>query len=401
MPDSTTQVSGINVIARNLADPTADAVSALSGDYTQGALGPDGLFTLNGLTPGAQYVVHIDAIVDGGFSTTPTEILFFEEYWNGVNESGNVETDSVCSYVAIPAVAGSPVTADIYINFDPSGLVLGDDDAVQVSLPFSFPFCGTGYTAAWVGSNGFVTFGIGDANPSASGNALRIGAPRICGLWGDLDPTTGGVITAKEVGGNFQVTFINVPEFYFGGLNSFTITLRPDGTHRVDYGSLGALLDTVAGRSPGGGAPDPGMTDLSGAAQPLGQGVETVYEQYFLGSDLSGASLEYAICGMAIAVPDPGVTPPVAGLLMSRPNPFRSRTVIAFDLAHPGATRLEVFDLQGRRLRTLLDENLAAGRYTVPWAGEDDHGQSVAPGVYFYRLETPDRVFTRKTLRVR
>jgi hypothetical protein len=402
MPDSTTEVTGVNVIARNLADPLGDCVSALSGDYTQGDLGPDGLFTLNGLTPGADYVLYIDAIVDGGYSTTPTNILFFEEYWNGADESGNVDTDTTCSYVPITAVAGSPVTADILLNVDPSAIVLGDDDAVKVGLPFSFPFCGTDYDSVWVGSNGYVTFGVGDTNPGASVTALLVGAPRICGWWGDLDPATGGVVSAKELGGDFVVTYTQVPEFFFAGLNTFSIRLRADGTHQVSYGNLLTLITTLAGRSPGGGASDPGATDLSAAAQPLGNGVDTVYETFGLGTtDLPGLDLEYARCGTVVGIEDPGVIPASFALLQSRPNPFRSSTTISFDLPEVSPVRLRIFDITGRLIKTMVDEEREAGRHALPWRGDDDLGRSVVPGIYFYRLETPSFEASGKTLRVR
>jgi hypothetical protein len=404
MPDGTTEVSGVNVIARNLANPLVDANSVLSGDYTQGAVGPDGLFTLNGLTPGAQYVLYVDKIVDGGFSTTPTTVQFIEEYWNGAGESGNVDTDDACTYVAITPVAGTPTVANILLNVDPSALTLGDDDAVQVPLPFGFPFNGVNYTSVWVGSNGFVTFGSGDTNPGASKTALLVGAPRIAGMWTDLDPTAGGSISAKQVGSNFQIKFTGIQEWYFGTPNTFTITLRPDGTHRVQYGDAQVLFfNAVAGRSQGAGAADPGPTNLDTAPQPLGVGTsnKTVYEEFpgFFGHDLAYLTLEYAPCGVVTAVDDGGMVPTAAALFQSRPNPFRSATRIAFDLPAPGAVRLRVFDVQGRLVRTLVDAEVPAGRHDVPWDGSDAAGLPAGPGTYFYRLETPTFEETRKTIR--
>lgn len=404
LPDSVTQVSGINVVARNLADPLGDCVSAISGDYTQGLLGPDGLYTLTGLTPGAQYVVYIDVLdANAGFATPQTGTAFPEEYWNGPGETGDLQTDPACDYVAITAVAGATATADIYLNSAAGALPLGDDDAVNVPLPFSFPFCGTLYNSVWIGSNGFVTFGSGDTNPSASATSLLVGAPRIAGLWADLDPSSAGAIVPVEANGNFEIKFISVPEVLFGGLNTFTITLRPDGTHRVEYGSVEALLGALAGRSPGSGVADPGATDLTTASQPIGADpVETVYEAWGVleTPDLSGADLEYAACGVQVAVPEPGLVPARAALFQSRPNPFRSGTTIGFDLPRPGPVRLRVFDLRGRLVRTLVDESLAAGSYSLPWAGDDRSARPVAPGIYFYRLETPGFTTTRKTLRV-
>ena len=128
-------------------------------------------------------------------------------------------------------------------------------------------------------------------------------------------------------------------EWLFGGLNTFSITLRPDGTHRVDFGSVNAVI-TMTGRSPGGGASNPGETDISTASQPLGTLEETVYEEFdFLGFDLSNTSLEYDACGSVVGIEQSGFTPASFALLQSRPNPFRSSTTIAFDLPEDGRTQ--------------------------------------------------------------
>ena len=58
-------------MVRNLADPFTDANSTLSGEWSQGLSGPDGRFTLHGLTPGASYVLYVEAVFAGGFPTEP------------------------------------------------------------------------------------------------------------------------------------------------------------------------------------------------------------------------------------------------------------------------------------------------------------------------------------------
>ena len=71
--DGKTPITGVNVIARPIAGSGADmftgAISRISGDLTQGILGPDGNFVMTGLVLGVSYVVYTDQIADGGFST--------------------------------------------------------------------------------------------------------------------------------------------------------------------------------------------------------------------------------------------------------------------------------------------------------------------------------------------
>ncbi|MEI2420389.1 hypothetical protein V6O07_08945, partial [Arthrospira platensis SPKY2] len=75
LKDGRTEYSGINVIARNINNPLGDAVSGMTGALTQGQVGPDGRFVINNLTPGEQYVVYIEEIVDGGYPTAPQSLV--------------------------------------------------------------------------------------------------------------------------------------------------------------------------------------------------------------------------------------------------------------------------------------------------------------------------------------
>lgn len=115
LKDGKTQYSGINVIARNINDLYGDAVSAMSGDQTQGQVGPDGRFTINHLTPGEQYVVYIEQIWAGGFPTTPMPLVSEAEYWNAA-EGSDPAVDQACEATPILAEAGVTKTADITFN---------------------------------------------------------------------------------------------------------------------------------------------------------------------------------------------------------------------------------------------------------------------------------------------
>ncbi|MEZ4388916.1 MAG: nuclear transport factor 2 family protein [Candidatus Krumholzibacteriia bacterium] len=84
-------------------------------------------------------------------------------------------------------------------------------------------------------------------------------------------------------------------------------------------------------------------------------------------------------------------------LLQNAPNPFNPATEIAFVVPDGGAAvSLRVYDLTGRLVRTLVDGRASAGTHTVRWSGDDDRGQPVASGTYFYQLTAPSHSEIRK-----
>jgi len=80
------------------------------------------------------------------------------------------------------------------------------------------------------------------------------------------------------------------------------------------------------------------------------------------------------------------------------PNPFNPSTSISFVLADPGHVRLAVYDLRGALVVVLVDEDTGSGRRSVVWNGRTRDGSRAATGAYFYRLDTPAGVRTRKML---
>ena len=83
------------------------------------------------------------------------------------------------------------------------------------------------------------------------------------------------------------------------------------------------------------------------------------------------------------------------------PNPFQGRTAFHFSLAKPGWVRLAVYDVRGRKVKTLENEIRPAGSYTMHWDGRDENGASLASGVYFLRLQSGDFVASQRVTLVR
>ena len=92
---------------------------------------------------------------------------------------------------------------------------------------------------------------------------------------------------------------------------------------------------------------------------------------------------------------------PATRVLTPNGDTFNDFTTITFDLfklTRPTPTTIEIFDLGGRRLRLLLNQELGDGHHGILWDGTDDAGRVVTPGAYLYRVSVDgdDGVITRQ-----
>ena len=117
------------------------------------------------------------------------------------------------------------------------------------------------------------------------------------------------------------------------------------------------------------------LDEISLVAAPYSGSVTAVREE----GDQSGTPREFAL--------DPNY-----------PNPFNSSTTIRYRLAEPGRVRLEIFDIQGQKVKMLADSYAGAGVYQVEWDGTDASGKPVATGVYLARLQKGTASLVHKML---
>jgi hypothetical protein len=94
-------------------------------------------------------------------------------------------------------------------------------------------------------------------------------------------------------------------------------------------------------------------------------------------------------------------TPTDYALRQNYPNPFNPATQIRYDVPKPSRVRIDVFNVLGQKIRTLVDEQKPAGSHTVLWDGRMDNGDLAASGVYTYRMTTGDFTQSKKLLLMR
>ena len=112
----------------------------------------------------------------------------------------------------------------------------------------------------------------------------------------------------------------------------------------------------------------------------------------------TGGLVSYSL-DMEIVPFDPtaaGDVTPAFAITGNYPNPFNPSTAIDFGLDRADVVALDIYDISGRQVRTLLDATLGAGRHTVIWDGQDDTGRGLASGTYVARLRVGDQLTSHK-----
>lgn len=107
--------------------------------------------------------------------------------------------------------------------------------------------------------------------------------------------------------------------------------------------------------------------------------------------DDSGGS---AIDSIAIIVneanrlfPDGELIPSSYYLYQNYPNPFNAGTLIKYDIPDQGVVKINIYNIIGSRVITLIDEEQSPGSYSIAWNGLDSQGKKISSGIYFYILD--------------
>ena len=125
---------------------------------------------------------------------------------------------------------------------------------------------------------------------------------------------------------------------------------------------------------------------------------ETAYISY--GVNLENLSTMSINTGVVMSAGD-DIVPGVFKLHQNYPNPFNPVTMIQFDVPKRADLVLSVYDLLGRRVKTLVKENLDIGTYNVKWSGTSDSGEMLPSGMYFYELNSSEFHSVKKLILVK
>jgi hypothetical protein len=325
---------------------------------------------------------------------------------------------------------------------------LSDDDN-QGPFPLGFPFSyyGNIFSELYVCSNGWVSFT--STSTSLSNTTLpSTGDPNntLSMFWDDLNPGSGGVVYyyADTANDRFIVSYDGVPHYSNTGSLYFQVIINADGSIIFQYntmdhaghtvsasigienndGTIGleydynsnppgihdqlAILfemptlwlssDVYSGSIAPGGGPD--IVEITMDAAELEGGIYTGTVRVLSNDpDESIIDIPVTFTVNATGVDDPaGQLPTEFALHQNYPNPFNPITGIKFDLPKDSHVKLEIFNVLGQKVTTVLDEDMRAGYRSVIWDGTDNNGHEVSSGVYFYKLIAGDHVFAKKMM---
>jgi hypothetical protein len=163
-----------------------------------------------------------------------------------------------------------------------------------------------------------------------------------------------------------------------------SVTLRLSGLDTLPAGHRAYLVDAKAGAAL--------PLSENRARIPLPAGAQPLSLTLIVGT---AAFADAASSGAALR-------PLQTALLPGYPNPLRGgSTTVPYTLAEAGSVQIEIYDLLGRRVRSLVDATRPAGRYTARWDARSDRGRPVANGVYFLRMRAGGQTTVQKVVVLR
>ncbi len=347
---------------------------------------------------GSYHVTMDDAVSGGSFSTNNLDLhldlsgesqvsldFWWKEFGDETHSQDGVyfSDDDGASFAKVHDLNGGSVTNSTWnqVSLDLDVLAAGNG----VSLTGTFVVRITQYDNYPIASDGF---GIDDVSVAASG-----GGPTYITAESEDNGSSGVADGPVGTGVNVSGTLSSSGDddwYYFDvtASGNVNISLSIGSSADLDWFLYNASLTEVA-RGYTTSNPEAGSYSASPG-------------RYYLFVDgYQGATSSYTLSvtgGLASASAGEPKQPKVFAVPANFPNPFNPSTAIRFDLPQAGKVRVDIYDLRGRRVRTLTNGHFPAGSHAEVWNGTDDRGGSVASGQYVYRVVTEHGTRTRKMM---
>jgi hypothetical protein len=275
--------------------------------------------------------------------------------------------------------------------------VTGDDAFGTVTIPFTFNYAGVPYTSVNVSTNGLANFGTGSSEYI---NELAATTPPfnlIAGFWDDLEvPSTASVVSGTvgtAPNRQYVIQWNNVPRL--GATNRYNFQIRLYETSNVIEICYGSSTNAAtAAASIGLKGAVGGSGDFINAPN----GSTTLANDNIAAIPARGLRFRFTPGAFAFANTQTEVSnaPREFALSQNYPNPFNPTTNINYALPAVMDVKLEVFNLLGQKVATLVNARQQAGNYTVPF-----NAANFASGVYFYKIQAGNNLATKKMMLVK
>ena len=331
------------------------------------------------------------------------------------------------------------------VNLQPTGTYDPKDEGqATVNLPFDVNFYGNSYNQLQVNSNGFITFDMSFFDNAFTNQGIpNSSTPNLYAapFWDDLDGSAGGNIYYEQIGNKFIIQWHNWGHYPSGTQNLiFQVVLfqnsstiwfvyenivdqgdatfgieNSDGTiglevaynfpyaHNQLLTKIGLGADWLT-EEPNSGTIAPGdsleVTIIADASN-LQDGVYRANLVINSNDPVNGTFKSPTVTlevGNVTDIGDPTGLPRTFVLKPNYPNPFNPTTTIFYQVPHQSDVRIEIYNMLGQKVRTLLNDRKEAGKYSAIWDGRNDSGAQVGSGVYLYRMIAGDFVQVRKMI---
>ncbi len=370
--------------------------------------------TLTGTTD-SEYAEVIAVLPDGtrldensmSLGITPTEGGVITAYIVAIGANMYSETFDILTTGSVRGVADILGTGDdsgVEITANPGGISVttGSDGAFHLLGLNAGTYTLTATKAGYAPAETEVTLSEGQHLDGVLLEMVRVFVLDACDSPGMAIPdnNTTGASTTLVIDQDSEITSIkmdlNLTHTYIGDLTVKLVS--PAGTSVILHNESGGSADDIVGTYPDDLTPAQSMDVFLGQNM-SGTWTLTVIDaaSYDTGT-INSWCLHLGYPEDVLSGVEESGLPTALALNGNYPNPFNPMTKISFDLPRSTKVSLEVFDLRGHKVQTLVSENMSAGQHAILWNGTDSHGRQVSSGTYFYRLQADGKSMTDKML---